>query len=169
MEADLPGTKIPLLHNWPGWWSKVELHRNDLPEGRTLYIDLDTTVVSSLKPVWGIEGDLVMFDNRMRIRLDRTKRDSQREVYNYQAGIMLFDPGSTYESFYLRFLEDPDFYMHKYRSEQDLMGEWLPNQPKFPDNWMMKLAAVLERKRHPKTIFVTGNAKKYNFRDYGTD
>lgn len=37
---------IPLEHNWPGWWSKMELFKHDL--GRVLYIDLDTVIVGPL-------------------------------------------------------------------------------------------------------------------------
>jgi len=33
---------IPLKHNWPGWWSKMELF--DLP-GPVLYFDLDTRII----------------------------------------------------------------------------------------------------------------------------
>ena len=39
---------MPLLHNWPGWWSKLELFRPGLLEGPTLYLDLDTVVVGAL-------------------------------------------------------------------------------------------------------------------------
>lgn len=42
--GDFEGAKVlPLLHNWPGWWSKMELCRPDIA-GKFLYLDLDTTV-----------------------------------------------------------------------------------------------------------------------------
>lgn len=34
---------IPLLHDWPGWWSKMELFRPDIG-GDLLFFDLDTVV-----------------------------------------------------------------------------------------------------------------------------
>jgi hypothetical protein len=34
---------IPLLHDWPGWWAKLELCRPDI-DGDVFYLDLDTTV-----------------------------------------------------------------------------------------------------------------------------
>jgi hypothetical protein len=37
---------IPLLYNWPGWWSKMELFDHDF--GRVLYMDLDTVIVGPL-------------------------------------------------------------------------------------------------------------------------
>ena len=48
----------PLLHNWPGWWSKVEMWRPDLEKyGRFLYMDLDMVVTGSLDDIASYEGD----------------------------------------------------------------------------------------------------------------
>lgn len=38
---------VPLEHNWPGWWSKMELFRPDI-SGDLLYFDLDTTIVREI-------------------------------------------------------------------------------------------------------------------------
>jgi len=43
----------PLLHNLPGWWSKLELFRPGLFDGPVLYMDLDTLV---LKTIAGLSG-----------------------------------------------------------------------------------------------------------------
>lgn len=38
---------VPLQHNWPGWWSKVELFRPGLwGDAHVLYLDLDSVVLS---------------------------------------------------------------------------------------------------------------------------
>lgn len=44
--SDIGG--MPLLHKWPGWFSKIEMFR--LP-GPCLYMDLDTVIVDSLAPL----------------------------------------------------------------------------------------------------------------------
>lgn len=41
MKVGIPS--IPLKHNWPGWWSKMQIFRPDI-EGDIFYLDLDTTV-----------------------------------------------------------------------------------------------------------------------------
>lgn len=47
-----PGVeRIPLLHNWPGFWSKVELHRPGLFTGPVIFFDLDTVICGSLDPI----------------------------------------------------------------------------------------------------------------------
>jgi len=38
---------FPLMHDWPGWWAKIELFRLS---GPILYMDLDTTIVGDLEP-----------------------------------------------------------------------------------------------------------------------
>ena len=49
---------IPLLNNWPGWWSKLELFRA-FPQGEhVLYFDLDTEIVGDLTPIFERVMDL---------------------------------------------------------------------------------------------------------------
>lgn len=46
-DQQVPGiTTIPLLHGWPGWWSKIELFREDF--GPAFYVDLDVVVVGDM-------------------------------------------------------------------------------------------------------------------------
>ena len=47
---------IPMLHDWPGWWSKLELFRPGIFEGLVLYLDLDTLIVGPLDPLIGYAG-----------------------------------------------------------------------------------------------------------------
>lgn len=39
---------VPLIHDWPGWWAKVELFRPEVFSGPVTYFDLDTLVVGPL-------------------------------------------------------------------------------------------------------------------------
>jgi len=55
---------VKLAHNWPGWWSKMELFRTVFPEeARVLYIDLDTIIMGNLGDIaerrepWIMLGD----------------------------------------------------------------------------------------------------------------
>lgn len=42
--GDHPEATIPLLYKWPGWWSKLELMRPDIP-GDLTFMDLDTVAL----------------------------------------------------------------------------------------------------------------------------
>jgi hypothetical protein len=45
---DVPCERIPLVANWPGFYSKIELYRPGLFKGPVLYFDLDTVIHGSL-------------------------------------------------------------------------------------------------------------------------
>jgi len=47
-DVDVPCERIPLVHGWPGWWSKLELYK---VEGPVLYFDLDTAIVGDLTEI----------------------------------------------------------------------------------------------------------------------
>lgn len=53
--------RIPLKHNWPGWWSKIELFRPDI-EGDLLYFDLDTVIRGSLDDILRINTLTIVRD-----------------------------------------------------------------------------------------------------------
>ena len=169
MTVDVPGTKIELLHgdDWPGWWAKMELYRPDLPSGRTLYMDLDSHCIRSLGPILDTPGDLVLFDDRTQQHAKKhAQRGEQGWVYRYQAATILFNPGQ-WNWLYNKFLQDDDYYLEHFRSDQDILGEWIPDQPTFPKEWMIKLAVVAKKHRDKPpedVIIVTGQPKKSGFR-----
>lgn len=165
MKADIPAEKINLLNNFPGWWSKIELFRPDMPCGVNLYLDLDTHIVRSLQPIldYPVE-DLVMFNSPYRKVGGKMYTKQGRLIVRYQAGTMLFKPGKLYWV-YQKFVKSPDSYMKMYRSEQDVYGQWIPNQPTFPDKWMTKISKLKNNTINKDTIIVTGRPKGEDFRN----
>lgn len=60
-DLDIPEVDVrPLVHDWPGWWSKIELFRPGLFEGQVLYLDLDTVLVDGIDDIAGYRGELCM-------------------------------------------------------------------------------------------------------------
>jgi len=164
MTANVPGTKIVLSNpvEWPGWWSKMDLHRSDLPTGRTLYLDLDSHVIRSLQPILDTPGDLVMFSNRVNV-------GNAYIIKRYQAATMLFTPGEMEKKYQLlsKFSENYRHYMVIYRSEQDLMGAWIPHQSTFNDKWLLKASTLQKKYRDSPpedVIIITGQPKNNFFR-----
>lgn len=47
-DVDVPCERIPLVHGWPGWWSKIELFKL---QGPVLFFDLDTAIVGNLTDI----------------------------------------------------------------------------------------------------------------------
>lgn len=169
VNAVIPAEKIILKHDWPGWWAKMELHRPDLPKGRTLYLDLDSHIINSLGPILDYPGDLVMFDtkaNKYKRETSKRSTDGKIFIHKYQAATMLFDPGSMV-GMYDKFKMNAEKYMKLYRSDQDVMGEWIPDQPTFPKEWMIKLGSFKRqvKKLSEDIIIVTGQPKGESFRN----
>jgi len=57
-EEELPGTKVLLQHNLPGWWSKIEMFK--LFQGRVVYFDLDTIIVGNIDSLLNYSGPMAM-------------------------------------------------------------------------------------------------------------
>lgn len=53
LKVQPPAFSLPLIHGWPGWWSKIEAFT--IP-GPAIYLDLDTTVLDDLTPLFCCMG-----------------------------------------------------------------------------------------------------------------
>lgn len=92
---------IELKHGWPGWWSKIELFRPDLPKIPSVYFDLDTVIKGN------IDFLLQQAHSHAFITLRGfTHRFKKPGHMNFASGIMA---GSfwEYSQVYDSFLKDP--------------------------------------------------------------
>lgn len=94
-------TAVRLKHNWPGWWSKIELFRPGVIDEPTLYLDIDTIVTGSLADVR--VDEFTMLANVYR-------------PGDYGSGIMGWT--QTPHHIYNRFRASPDAYMGRYRTAE---------------------------------------------------
>lgn len=54
-DVDIPGVeRIPLKHDWPGWWAKLELFGWDMPDD-FLYTDLDNVIFGPIDELLATE------------------------------------------------------------------------------------------------------------------
>lgn len=60
-DVDVPCQRIPLQHDWPGWFSKMELFRPDI-DGTILYMDLDTVIVGDLSEIASVDRLTMLSD-----------------------------------------------------------------------------------------------------------
>lgn len=108
--AQLGPWAVPLRHDWPGWWAKLEALRPDVVQGRAIYMDLDTLVVGALDELATYTGPFAMLSDFYRPRL------AQSGVMLYEAG-----PGTQAAELYERFRAGAPGYMRRFRGD----GEWL--------------------------------------------
>lgn len=76
---------IPLIHNWPKWFSKFELFRPDI-DGDLLYFDLDTVIVGDLESL--DVGKTTMLSDFYRPHLPASglmyiKQEDKQRVWDY--------------------------------------------------------------------------------------
>lgn len=63
-DVEIPGVEtIPLVNNWAGWWSKLELFRAGLFDGPVLYFDLDVVMVDSIDHLAGPFPTMCMLED----------------------------------------------------------------------------------------------------------
>ena len=62
-DVEVPCERIPMVEDWPGWWSKIELFRPGVITGKTLYLDLDTVILSNIDHLTNFKHDFAMMRN----------------------------------------------------------------------------------------------------------
>lgn len=110
-DVEVPCERIPLKHDWPGWWSKLEVFRPDVIKGKTLYLDLDTVIVGNLDAVADIGFDFSMLN----------VREKDTKVGN--SGAMWI--GKPFPHVYERFAEKPQHWIdyHVQNAQSRYMGD----------------------------------------------
>lgn len=103
-----PVWRVPLKHPWPSWWSKLNLFAPGQFTGPTVYLDLDTLVVSDLSDLCSYTGDFAMLSDFYRPKVA-------------QSGVMLWTPNRKTEAMYETFRDDAAAYMKQFRGD----GEYL--------------------------------------------
>lgn len=82
---------VELKHNWPGWWSKIELFREDLPHLPSVYFDLDTLILGNIDELMSIPEEYGTFHV---LRGFNQNRSGMKNNENFASGIMC---GNFYE------------------------------------------------------------------------
>lgn len=114
-DVDVPCERIPMKHNWPGWWGKAELFRPGVVTGPTVFFDLDTVIVGPLDALAGIDLDYALIDLRGNGWA--------------QLGAMFLKnpPAQVYETL----AADPDRLMERYR--RTAKGQYVGDQALWKD------------------------------------
>lgn len=113
-DVPVPCDRIPLLHDWPGWWAKMELFR--LP-GPVLYFDLDTVITGGLSDIADQSG-VVLLSDFFQPRLA-------------QSGAMFWSEDESW--LYREFTNHADEVMAKYRGDGEYIRDMMPGARRWQD------------------------------------
>lgn len=115
-DVDVPCETIKLQHNWPGWWSKVEIFREGVITGPTLYLDLDTVIVGNIDRIMDCKQSFAML-----------KSFSADNMVG--SGVMWFrDAASVPHKVYEKFARMPDCYMEHHLRHEDAATAYIGDQ-----------------------------------------
>ena len=111
-DIDVSCETIKLRHNWKGWWSKIELFREDVVTGKSLYLDLDTVIVGNLDIVETLSYDFAMMDV-----------NPQRKDAIGNSGVMFF--GRPQVHVYEKFRRTPNDFIrfHEQKKKDRYLGD----------------------------------------------
>lgn len=136
--SDVPGY-IPLHHDWPGWWSKIELFRPDLPfdEGeRLLYLDLDTLIIRGLEEIYNFPASIAFAPPSYVLEGRPAPTSPPPGVVNkYASVVTVFNKGKgriIYDAFSEREID-------LFRGDQDWISHIFDGAATLPPQWFMKL------------------------------
>jgi hypothetical protein len=95
-DVEVPCERVPLVHDWPKWWPKLELFAHVWPEP-VLYADLDTTFIDDPARLW---------------RRDFTMLENIRKPGEVGSGLMSW--AGDYRHIYRSFAANPQKFMTEY-------------------------------------------------------
>lgn len=135
-DMSVPCRAVPLRHDWPGWWAKIELFNPDLIRGDILYFDLDTMFTGPI-------------DDFMTMREPTILRDFYR--LNGLQSSMMFIPHAAKREIWEAFTTDPigNMSRHKVDGDQGFLEEhWIDKAIRWQDVFPGKIVSY---KVHGKT------------------
>lgn len=128
-DVPVPCERIPLRHDWPGWWSKMELFGLGLA-GDVLYFDLDTVINGDLTDIASV-GRLTMlngfYDSRKKLGT------GQRPVAG--TGLMYLTEADR-AVIWDRWMQGPVGHMRTHRGDQDFIDPIVGHRA---SRWQTKL------------------------------
>ena len=111
-DVPVPCNRIPLKHDWPGWWSKLELFRPGVIDSETLYLDLDTVCVGPMQ-ILRNSADFAMLQSFW-------KHDM------VGSGVMYFSGENVPHKVYEKFAKQPQAYIKHH--ERNAAGTYVGDQ-----------------------------------------
>ena len=104
-DVDVPCERIPMQHDWPSWWGKIELFRPGVIEGESLYLDLDTVITGKVEI--------------LRNGVDFAMLQSFWTEDAVGSGVMYFSGDNVPHKVYEKFAKQPQAYIKHHERNAD--------------------------------------------------
>ena len=132
---------IPLVNNWKGWWSKIEVFRAGLVNtDRIVYFDLDTVILQDINILVQQDYDF--------IALQSFNPQKRKNPYLIGSGIMSWRNNWAFNFLYDQFNTEMCF--GRFRGDQDYIGSQLIRKGKKFKHWQALINGIYSYKRNCK-------------------
>ena len=111
-DVEVPCERIPLEHDWKGWWSKIEMFKEGVITDQTLYLDLDTVIVNKVEII--------------RNGVDFAMLQSFWTPDMVGSGVMYFSGENVPNHVYTKFAKQPKAYIAHH--ERNASGTYVGDQ-----------------------------------------
>jgi hypothetical protein len=123
--------RIALQHDWPGWWSKIELFKPDVITFKTVYLDLDMVILDDFAELFDCQHDFAMMHNFNRS--------------GYPSSTLMFFNGKAPVDVYKKFVVNPQHWIQYHKENQD--GPYIGDQAFVWDS-LDRNVALLDTKQY---------------------
>jgi hypothetical protein len=126
--------RIPLVNDWPGWWSKIELFRPGLFKNRVLYLDLDLIIIRNIDLLASEISPFILLRSEYK---GKKKTGDGLSIYKYNSSVMGFYPNTGItQTIYNNF---DNHSMKIFRGDQDYYAHVNPHLDTFAPGQVVKL------------------------------
>lgn len=144
MLDELPVEKIPLVRNYPGWWSKVEIFRS---VGKCLYFDLDTVILKDISFIIDVVDNELEENECVGIRAFNPIRNKNPET-EFNSGMIAWNGDLRY--IFDEFDYERDSCNKMFCGDQDYIHLKLREKKKKVYFWQDVIDGLYSYKRHIK-------------------
>ena len=146
-DVPVPGVEtIPLAHDWPGWWSKMELFGPSL-SGDVLMLDIDTVVL-----------DMPAMPDRTTVLRDPYREDG------IGSGVM-FVTAEDRARIWETWIADPAGHMRRHRGDQDFLQEFLGDAQRWDGAYSYKEHCRRGLPDDAGIVYFHGRPRPWNAKD----
>jgi len=116
--TDHDGLKCPIIklkHNWPGWWSKIEMFRFNFKDEVCFYFDLDTIILDDISNLVDYPHNFTALNEAL----------TNRFTGNLGSGLLAWSGDKT--NIYETFKRNPEHFMQNHpRGDQEFIQNIYP-------------------------------------------
>ncbi len=149
---------VPMLHNYPKWWGKIELFREDITQNKhCLFIDLDTVICKNIDQLCATDGSFLALYDFYRPTV-------------LQTGIMKWSVNKQSKDIYANFITT-DFSKYIHRGDHEWIGKNVTNfkflQHTLPDyicSYKKDLAYIAKGLKEPNIICFHGDPRPHTIK-----